>query len=450
MGCRAVLVLGIDVAAAESRHHVDEVELYHAGDVTPVFLFLALAALACNLQEHAGSQCHLVGAGSVVAVGKVALCPLIVIVTGSSIGRIRFGVRRADGIEEHVAGEVPEEVHHAIDAEVVAVALIRLFFFFGVFLFAIVGVFLFAIVIVGYFFRVSCICHLVQRHLAHTVDGVVGEVSLRGHTVLCALQHKAAAEHAHHVGTLDGVDEAPFVDVLHFRCLPIIFIGRAVLFENIIGRAVLFENISSCKQVADVIVYQFVACFIVVAVLVCAGLLAFIVELVVGLLARIECLKFCFGKRGLQSIEVSTVVGNVQFSVAIDEGQVAVAVDTADVLAADADEVEAVDVAHGCRGIAEHCGSIGIHTVATCRHVAAGKHGVIDGHASLVKIVPATVGLAQFVQVVLRNVVTLVVGGSVDGDAAAGHLTVRFNDHLAVLSHAFGNDTIFIIIAAAV
>ena len=60
-------------------------------------------------------------------------------------------------------------------------------------------------------------------------------------------------------------------------------------------------------------------------------------------------------------------------------------------LTADADEVVAVDVAHGCRGIAEHGDSIGIHTVAACRHVATCKHGVVDGHAGLVQVFPTII-----------------------------------------------------------
>ena len=100
-----------------------------------------------------------------------------------------IGVGYACVRKEHVTGQVAKVVHDIVDAEVVAVT----------------GV------------RICRIRHLVQRDLTHTVDGVIGIVSHRRHTVLCSLQHEAAAEHTHHVGTLDGVDQAAFIDVLHIR-----------------------------------------------------------------------------------------------------------------------------------------------------------------------------------------------------------------------------------------
>ena len=80
MGCHTVLVLGIDIATAKPRLHVDKVKLYHTSDVAPVFRILAFSALACNLQIDTGGQGHLVGAGTVVAVRLSTLFQLPVII----------------------------------------------------------------------------------------------------------------------------------------------------------------------------------------------------------------------------------------------------------------------------------------------------------------------------------------------------------------------------------
>ena len=79
-------------------------------------------------------------------------------------------------MEVHIAGQRTEIVHHAIDAEVVAVLLI--------------------LVVVGISSTHRCL--LVQRDLTHTVDGVVGIVHCLGHTVL--------GTHHHHTTTKDAAE----------------------------------------------------------------------------------------------------------------------------------------------------------------------------------------------------------------------------------------------------
>ena len=68
-GTRAVYVLGIDIATADTGLHVDEVELDDTGDVAPVLLvdFRAGTLLSGQLQIDTGSQGHFVVAVSVVA-----------------------------------------------------------------------------------------------------------------------------------------------------------------------------------------------------------------------------------------------------------------------------------------------------------------------------------------------------------------------------------------------
>ena len=100
--------------------------------------------------------------------------------------------------EVDVAGQRTEVVHDVVDAEVVAVD--------GVGRRGISG---------------DDRPLLVERHLAHTVDGVVGVVHLLGHTVLGTLHHHAAAEHATEVGTLDGVHQTTGIDGQHTALLPV-------------------------------------------------------------------------------------------------------------------------------------------------------------------------------------------------------------------------------------
>ena len=57
---------------------------------------------------------------------------------------------------------------------------------------------------------------------------------------------------------------------------------------------------------------------------------------------------------------VGAVVGDVQTTVAVYEGQVTVAVESADMSCTDADEVAVIAIVDGGRGIAIHGGSIGV------------------------------------------------------------------------------------------
>ena len=73
LGAHAVLVLGIDEAAADTGLHVDEVELDDTGDGSPVLLVEvgAGALLGGQLQIDTRGQGHLVVAVAVVALALV-------------------------------------------------------------------------------------------------------------------------------------------------------------------------------------------------------------------------------------------------------------------------------------------------------------------------------------------------------------------------------------------
>ena len=101
---RAVLVLGVDIAAADGVGlGIDEVQFHHAGDVA-VVLVLGGAHLGGQLQEHAGGQGHLVVARGGVALTAVPVFVLPVVVC---LGRRYVGGVRRTGIgHPYVAGQV--------------------------------------------------------------------------------------------------------------------------------------------------------------------------------------------------------------------------------------------------------------------------------------------------------------------------------------------------------
>ena len=79
-------------------------------------------------------------------------------------------------MEVHIAGQRTEVVHDTIDTKVVAMFLV--------------------LVVAG--ISTTHRCLLVQRHLTHTVDGVVGVVHRLRHTVL--------GTHHHHTATKDTTE----------------------------------------------------------------------------------------------------------------------------------------------------------------------------------------------------------------------------------------------------
>ena len=56
---------------------------------------------------------------------------------------------------------------------------------------------------------------------------------------------------------------------------------------------------------------------------------------------------------GVNGVVVGTVVGHVQFAVAVNEGQVTVAIESADTSCTKGDEVAVMDIIDGGCGIAE-------------------------------------------------------------------------------------------------
>ena len=394
-----MLVAGIDVAAADAGTYVDKVELNHARDVA-IVLVVGGAVLGGQLEEHArGQGNHVVtGGGVALAAGGVVLLPLVI--GGGAVGVA--GVALAHLLELDVAGEVAQTVHHGVDTEVVAV--------YGIFLVGVAG----------------CGAHGVERHLAHAVDGVVVVVDDLGHAVARSLHHHARAEHACQVGTLDAVEQTTGIDGAETGLLPVL-LGLVAFVE---GGVDLFRN-----GLALLVFYA--------ADGHSAFLHALVFKLEVGFLAVAEVAILVKGDLLVESVVVGSVVGNVQLTVAVDDGKVATAVETAGVLGSDGDKVAVVDVAQRCRDVAEHGGGIGIDLVGTDGHVAAGKDGVVYYDAGIADARPAVVGVfvSECVEGIGGHVLVDVVCPSVNSDGRE-HLCVGFEHYPAV----FGELAVLVVI----
>ena len=147
--------------------------------------------------------------------------------TGRTLVGSRFGVvgstHSSAGLvaKVNVAGQGTEIVHNVVDAKVVAMH--------------------------GIFTGVSANVRflLVERHLAYTVDGVVGVVNLLRHTILGTLHHHATTPHTAEVGTLDGVHQAAGIDGEHTALLPIGVSIIGIRYPLTPGR-IIYKNSRSC------------------------------------------------------------------------------------------------------------------------------------------------------------------------------------------------------------
>ena len=115
-----------------------------------------------------------------------------------------------------------------------------------------------------------------------------------------------------------------------------------------------------------------------VALIPCADILQFEVStLTIG-----EFLVFIQFDSRLKSVEVSTIVGDVQLTVAIHHREVAATVEASRMLCADGDEVTMIDIIKCRRGIAINRCGISIGLIAVRSHIATGKHSVMYHHAT--------------------------------------------------------------------
>ena len=299
---------------------------------------------------------------------------------------------------------------------------------------------------------------LVERHLTHTVDGVVGEVGHFRHTVLSASHHHTATEDAAEVGTLDTVHQTTGIDGQYTAFLPefgpghpfasllfkdscsaLLFRGNTVtcFFIHPYRRTVIFQEqhqqvigIDRRSLGGDIIL--FLAGVIACAILVSTGLQAFVFQLIVGCLAIGQGLVGINIDLRVNRIIVGAIVRNVQTTIAVDQGEVTIAVETTDMMGAQGDKVAVVDVMDGGGGVAIDGDGVGIDNRALYR-VTTGKHSVMDDDTCRIQTTPPgsiILLVPQGVQNIDRHIVARGIV-FVDGNTSQ-HLCIRLNQHLTV------------------
>ena len=270
----------------------------------------------------------------------------------------------------------------------------------------------------------------VERHLAHTVDGVVGVVHNLRHTVLCSLHHHTTAPDATEVSALDGVHDTSGIARDDTVLLPVGLIDGTIGVDDV--------RITS-KERNQFVVGNGRAYGIVCALVVGTLLLTLVLQFVIGRLTVGQCMIFVDTDIFGDMVVVRAIVRDVQATVAVDERQVTITVEAARMTRTDRDEVTVVDIVDGCRGIAEDGGGISIHLVTTRRHVTTGEHGVVDDDTIGVETVPrcCSRGLVlKGVQCRGGYVVTCFIKSTVNRYGCL-YFAMRLNQHVAVLRHVF-------------
>ena len=293
---------------------------------------------------------------------------------------------------------------------------------------------------------------LVQRHLVHTVDGVEMVVDRVDGAVLGTLQHHTAAEHTAHVGALDGVQRTTVVDVGHtierpFALLAAIFVAihqdvfalfyLVVYLEGLMAILpfLLLSLIHICQQTGMIVIGNlltslvgFADRFAILFISKGVKLLTLpviervffgchILQLIVGFLAIGQLFIVLQFQGFFQAVIVGAVVVDMQFTEAVDQCEVTVAIETTHLLSAEGDEVVVIDIAQRGCGVAIDGNRVGIEVVTTLGDVSTGKEGVVDGDASGVELFPfllafiILVSVLQLVQGLHGHVFAFRIGG---------------------------------------
>ena len=388
-----MLVLRIHIATTHFVGlSVHQVEFDDTCDISEVFM-LCGTLLGGQFEEHTRCQCHLIVTGSGVALTTVGVGGLPLIVGGMVVGIA--GVRCTYVVHTYVAGQVAQIVHRAIDTEIIAVSFV-----------GIVG-------LTGR--RVD----LHQRELTYAVDGVAVVVEYRSHTVASALQHHTTSEHAHEVGALDSVQQTSGIDRTETVLIPVGTVVYILLAHSLVqvGQIIVFVLI-------DLVTYLMAGIgdtlFVLTAI---KGSLTGKAQTEVGTLAVGQRVIFVHLDTLLQSVVVGAVVRDVQLTIAVNQREVAAAIQSTDMFGTDSDEITAINIAQGSCGVAEDGDGVGIYLVTTHSHITAGKHGIANDDTAVIECGPLwsirDIGLAfQLVQLVGRHIVILVVGRAIDGHTA--------------------------------
>ena len=397
-----MLVLGIHVATANSVSlGIDKVKLNHTCDIAIFLLFVSRSAaiLRSQFEEHTRGKRHLVmtRSGITLTAVRVGCLPVVIAL---AVGIVRVGGARIG--HQHIAGEVAQIVHHAVDAEIVAV-------------------------------YVSRRCRdLLKRQLTHTVDGKVSLVLHLSHTVTCSLKHHAASNHANEVGTLQSVEQSACVNRAYSGFFPVL--------------SYLLQISRRCRQfLIFVLIYFFAHAVSLICYAVAVGASR---EIFQTLVAQTEVCTLTVGEfivlfsryLRLQVIVVGAVVRDMQLTIAVNKRQVAATVESAHMLGADGDEVAARHVAQSRRHVAEHGSGVGIHLIRTVRHVAAAEYRIMDNDTPVINVkgiplstVTDIVLALEGIELLKRHIVILGVCRAANGHAAGSiHLSVWLYNHLTV------------------
>ena len=187
------------------------------------------------------------------------------------------------------------------------------------------------------------------------------------YTVLSTLHHHTAAEDTAEIGALDGVHQSACVDRAYTVLLPVsgirIILSRFRILKKEINIAVL-DTLKQCQQVIDgqrrglaaTATIRMVGC----TVLIRTFLDTFILQLIVGRLTGRKFIIFCNSDFRRDGIIISTVVGDIQATIAVHESQVTIAVQTAHTSCAQGNQITMIDIVYRCRSITEHRSGVSI------------------------------------------------------------------------------------------
>ena len=130
----------------------------------------------------------------------------------------------------------------------------------------------------------------------------------------------------------------------------------------------------------------------------------------------------------------------MQLTITVNERQVTTAVESANMLSTNGDEVSAIYITYCCSHITEDGLGVGIHLFRTVCYVTTSKDSVTDDDTSIVELSPRSaichvVFALQEVQLVCWHIFVRIVSVTTDGYALTGfYLSPRLYYYLTVLS----------------
>ena len=144
--------------------------------------------------------------------------------------------------------------------------------------------------------------------------------------------------------------------------------------------------------------------------------LTYILQLEVGTFTIAQRLVFFQRNLLIQTIVVSSVVGDIQLTITTHQRQVTTTIESTSMLRTNSNEVVVIDIIKRSSGITEYRCGIAI-ALTVRRHVTSGKHSIVDMYATLylvvirftarIKVRPTSICLVsrQGVQIIGRHII---------------------------------------------